>query len=821
MTPPKWIYYSQPEPACTEPAEVSKAALATIRGYSHQTQAMPDQRAPLQTSWYARRPTLAAFLGLLGLAALFYLPLLLGLRTFADGDFTHHFLPFSLFQHAALRGLTLPLWNPYTYGGHPFLADIQAAAYYPVSNALLFLTLPFDEPAARLYWLQIEAILQTALGGFFVYLLLVDLANARLAAFAGGAIFLLSGYLTAYPPLQLAVLRTAIWLPLILWFLWRAFGRGHALGWWIGGGVAYAVAFTAGHPQTFLHISYATAAWTLFLWIAAVRRGMNSWWQPLPGLALFVVAAAGLSAAQLLPSLEFTRLSVRAEVDYAYVSGGFPLRDTWQLFFPKVFTQYSPLYVGAVGLALAFFGLGALTSGRYASATAKPDRPASTRFVIAFFAILGLIALLLSYGANGFLYPLFYRLAPGWSLFRGQERTAYLVALSLSVLAGFGLAALPHMGLRLRKRLALLYGAGLTMLVYTFGLLWQATGRTAIGPWHYLLIATLTLLLGIGAALLAWLPGWDRRRAALLTGLALVNLFLANFGLNFGPFDPARAVILAPEMAALGAAVAERDEANLGLPGRVYNEFRVYEDYGMGQEIEDVWGASPLRLARYALLFDEFPLDRMWALTGVEHVLTWRSELFEPSTRLAEFPQREDTTYLHRLAEPNPRAWLVPTVRAVDDLTARDLLADHQFDLTQTALLPIEALPGAEQAPLAQAGQATIALARPAHNRLAIDVNGPGGLLVIGENWLPGWRIEHARCGDAPCASGDLAGLPLLQPLRADLTLIGVPLPPGAVRFDLVYAPASVRNGLWIALATLALLLLLGVLAAVRRRRQP
>ena len=32
------------------------------------------------------------------LAALLWLPQLLGLRSFPDGDFTHHFLPFSLFQ---------------------------------------------------------------------------------------------------------------------------------------------------------------------------------------------------------------------------------------------------------------------------------------------------------------------------------------------------------------------------------------------------------------------------------------------------------------------------------------------------------------------------------------------------------------------------------------------------------------------------------------------------------------------------------------------------------------------------------------------------
>ena len=96
-----------------------------------------------------------------------------------------------------------------------------------------------------------------------------------------------------------------------------------------------------------------------------------------------------------------------------------------------------------------------------------------------------------------------------------------------------------------------------------------------------------------------------------------------------------------------------------GLAGRAYNEFRVYDDYGMRAGIEDVWGSSPLRLSTYATLFDGFPLDRMFRLTGVGHVLTWRQELFEPSELLAEFPQAEDATYLHRLTEPNPRLWVV------------------------------------------------------------------------------------------------------------------------------------------------------------------
>ena len=123
--------------------------------------------------------------------------------------------------------------------------------------------------------------------------------------------------------------------------------------------------------------------------------------------------------------------------------------------------------------------------------------------------------------------------------------------------------------------------------------------------------------------------------------------------------------------------------------GRTYNEYRVYEDYGVSVAVEDVWGSSPLRLAAYAALFDNFPLDRMWRLLGVETVLTWRRELFVPSELLAEYPQATDTTYLHRLTDPNPRAWLVQDVQLANDADAYALLADHTFDLDKTALLPL------------------------------------------------------------------------------------------------------------------------------------
>ena len=214
---------------------------------------------------------LPAALLFLMLAALFHAPLLLGLRTFPDGDFTHHFLPFSLFQGAALRAGQLPLWNPYTYSGHPFLADTQAAVFYPLSNLLLLLTMPWTGPGARLYWLQVEAMVHIALAGWFTYLLVRTLTHSRWGGLIAGCCFAFSGYLTGYPPLQLAVLRTAIWLPLLLWLLYHAMHDAGRWRWWIGAALVYATMFFAGHPQTFLHSSYVMGAW--LIWLFFVARG--------------------------------------------------------------------------------------------------------------------------------------------------------------------------------------------------------------------------------------------------------------------------------------------------------------------------------------------------------------------------------------------------------------------------------------------------------------------------------------------------------------------------------------------------------------------
>ena len=759
-----------------------------------------------------------AALGLTLLAVLFYLPILLGLRTFPDGDFTHHFLPFSLFQRQALANLEAPLWNPYTYSGHPFWADIQAAVLYPPANALLLLTLPFDNAAVRLYLLQLEAVIHVAAAGFFVYVLGRELTRHYWGGLLAGVCFMLSGYLTGYPPLQLAVLRTAIWLPLLLWLLLRAWSEPRRMRYWAGAGAAFAFSFLGGHAQTWLFVAYAAAGWFVALAVGGFTddRAKGERWARarIPGLAAFAVTAAGLAAAQVLPSVEYARLSVRANVDYAYVSGGFALQDAWNLLLPGVLTQFSPLYIGVAGLGLALLGAlpalgGAINPGA-----------GVMRYGRVYFVVLALFGLLAGFGGNAFLYPVLYRIAPGWDLFRGQERAAFLAAFGLSMLAGYGMARMPGLAMPVRRRYALAYGALVTAGVYAFGLLWQLQGRTAVGHTAYLWIAFLTLVVAMALVVSMRLDGWSERRTWFVCGLAAANLFVANFATNLDSGDPAAKVVLAPEVEALQVALADAHSAGESVPGRVYNEFRIYEDYGMRGGIEDAWGSSPLRLSNYARLFDQFPLDRMWRLTGVGHVLTWRRELFGPSDLLAEFLQSADTTYLHQLPEPNPRAWLAANAIVAEDDEAWQLLADHGFDLDENVVLPPES--GGHSG---AAGRATgeVRLTRLGPNRLGIDItDSDGGILVISENWMPGWRVRNARCSEGnPCAVGELSpiGIEQFTPVRADLAFMAVAVPEGDLRFELAYEPDSVRTGAAITAATLIVLALAAAVSAWRRSR--
>ncbi len=405
-----------------------------------------------------------------------------------------------------------------------------------------------------------------------------------------------------------------------------------------------------------------------------------------------------------------------------------------------------------------------------------------------------MLALLASYGENGFLYPVLYRWAPGWSMFRGQERAAYLVAFSLSVLAGCGAAVFVRLTRRARliaaAGWAIAAGGGLLVFGQVVGPTLDAAARATLVRGYA--VAAIALL---GLVLLAVLPVKPRWLTPILTALVLLELFAGNVPVNLSgrpELPPAEAVAVA------GAASITSDAAD--VPPRVHNEGRLPEDYGMLVGVEDVGGSSPLRLARYDSLLHDFPRERLWQLTGVQNVLSSGASLYVPSDRLAEFTAGPEPGYLYRLAAGNPRAWVVNSLFTAGDEYALPLLGDERLDLRQTAVLPpavngVGRPAGLEDGSLAAAGASEARIERMSPTDLRIQVKTEaGGFLVVSENWMPGWEATVSN-------GSERRDVPVL---RTDLTLLGLPVPAGESTVELRYRPVSVRLGLLISALTLA-----------------
>ena len=730
-------------------------------------------------------------------------------QAFAYGDFVEQFYPLRRFAADELKAGRLPLWNPHIYAGTPALADPQWAALYP--PAWLSALLP-PWPPLPFAVLEAEAVAHVALAAGFTYLF----ARRHLGgpgAFLAALVYAFGGYLTSYPPLQLAVLETAVWLPLCLWGAEALVGGG---GWVVRAALPLALACLAGHPQTFLLIAYTTVAYTL----ARAWAGRVPWRRLLARLAVGGLAVAGLTAGQWLPTLEFARLGPRLVLPYAEAAVGFTWRDLLHIVLPGAWGAWSPLYVGAAPLLLAAVAV-ARGRGR-------------------FWVGLALVGLLLSLGAQGGLYWLAYHLAPGFSLFRHQERAALLWSFALAMLAGEGLGGmiedrrLKIEDLRLKTEdsrirmneseaeplnrqssivnrqssivnrqssifslqslifiLPLLAAAAALALVALWA--WRGQpGEGRLALWSSLAVYTAALL-----ALAAWLTRWLPRQGALvaLLGLVVLDLFSTS-GRGLLQTPPAGGYF-APNPLVWAV------QADTAGPFRVSSEGWLPPGGGNGAvlwRLEDVVGNSPLHLAGYDALLEDVPELVWWRLLNVRYVVT-RREL--PASLVAEI-ERVGEARLYRVGGSLPRAWLTPGVRVVADAAAvRAALAAPGFDPLAYAVTADPAAAGlglpTEGPPPAEA-RADVERQSPTALSVAVQASGPA-LLVLSEAYVPGWRAW---------VNGQAAPV-----LAVDGLLRGVPVPAGASTVVWRYEPWTVTVGL-----SLSVLTLLGLVGATWRGRR-
>lgn len=692
---------------------------------------------------------------------IFFWPLLSKQAHLPPGDFAGQFFAFGQFQAKELLAWRFPHWSPGSYGGFPFAADTQAAVFYPPRWCTIW-----ANQGLSYYALQLEGLLHIWLAGASLYGLVTHMTRSHFAGLVSAIAFGLGGYMTSYPLLQLALLETVAWLPLALLFVrWGVLGEP-PLRWLCAAGLTLGMAQLAGHPQSWLHVLTMTAVYALYLMIA------NHWpWRRILAHGLIVGAiAVGVSAVAWLPALRFLPHTVRSNVDYAFVSAGFPLLNYLQLVTPRAVSFWAPEYVGFATLLFAVL--------------AWRQRGAAGHEVW-FWGATAAVGAWLSLGDKGILFEALYWLAPPFRLFRQQERLVVIVVLSVAVLGGHGVAAWQHadaVSRRVWLKQSAAFGAVVLLLT---GLFLSQMGSDGWPPvWARAALLFTALILG-----LRWLG--DRRLALWLVPLLLVDLLLGVRGamdLRSG----------SPDVVWQAQAWAAGITKNVEL-GRIDSRSLLHLNLGELTGLEDVRGISPLKpswLAQYELI----EYERRGQLLNITHTLS--NAALEESTPLPELNNTllaasETPFHLYENKNALPRTRLVYAVEQVageEEAWAR--LRGDGLEVATTAILhpPLPNLPTLTM----PAEPPTVRTERLAPNRLRVGVKtAVPAVLVISEWNLPGWRV--------------LLDGERIEHFPVNVAQIGVLVPAGQHTVTLTYSLPGLVPGTIISILTLltALVLLL------------
>jgi hypothetical protein len=711
-----------------------------------------------------------------------------------EGDFSGQFVAFGAYQYERLAAGEIPLWNPYNNAGLPFIADTQAAAFYP--PRLLTIALSSLAGGWSYNALQLEMAFHVLAYTLMMFALVRRLTHdhaGHASIFGGLGAAVIAGYggfLTGYPPLQLALLEAAIWLPLALLGVLEA-TRADAFRWpWLAvSGLALGLSWLAGHPQTSWFATYLLVAYLAY---RVFRPGSAwvrpRWWYFIAGLGALGLVTAGIFAVQLLPGLEYLARTMRTGLGFDNKGGGFPFQDVAQLLLPGVVSVWSPLYVGLAGLALALIGLTQRARGGL------------------FWGIVALVALGMSFGGRTPLFHALYNLLPGLSFFRGQERAAYLVANSLAILAGLGVVALA--GERSERFMRWLWRSLISLAMIcaiAAGLIFIAWlgDRDAYGPviepvFFTAIVAGLALVV-ISQYGSTRLPLWGM----LLLGVVIFELFSVNMDNdNWEAIPAAERTVLAPPL------LVKQVQADDTGPFRVDGGFEGM--YGRGNAgslygVQELRGISPLFLAGpHAIIQRELPAETAWELFSVRYVFTAAEELPVDSEIVGRDYPHGSSYNLHLLDDPRPFAHLVYRYEVLDsDAFARALLADPAFNPRSTAILnhqPGIILNG--EIP----DQASAEVIEFAPERFSIQaITSAPAILTVAHVDYPGWQVT---------VNGEA-----VEPLRAYGALTALPIEAGEHIITFRYAPLSFVMGALLSLFTWAGVIILGAVRIVRHRR--
>lgn len=710
-------------------------------------------------------------------------------------DAIQQFYPWRKFAGEQARVDQVPLWNPYMSCGAPFLANNQAAAFYPET------WLWYVMSAERAFgW---AAFLYMVLAGGFMYWYLRTIGCRAEAAVLGALPFMLSGFAIGW--MTFPTLRSVpVWLPLML-VGHEQMVRGHRGPWWLLSGLAVGMQFLVGH----LHISFfmllVFGGYVVFR-AAWGHEGRRQWGTVGYGFGALALGAL-MGAAQLTPVLELVRLSSRQLLSWEHIKG-FGLVPASLLtglmpdifgnpvdynYWGEIFITKGRAYlenVWYVGIAPLMLAVAALALWR--------------KRIVWFWLGAVVVGGGLAWGT--WLCWGLYELVPPLRTLPGISRAVIIVDIGIAVLAGLGAEAIFRtLGESGRERIVKVVtrtGIAIIGIGVAGGLgVWFFTGQLEQGlpgiGGYTLAQVGIFLALAVASALLIGLTT-HRRELAIGLLLLVVAVDLGRCAVRFIPMVPREYLHI--ETQALAAMKGERgDFRMMSLSGPGGWITRMPPNVPMAFGLECVESSDSLTVPWYdglvnvarggdGQLWPDLPL---WDALNTKYALTPR----ELAGRWKLIDDHETHVYenvaaLPRFYSPSQVVWVKSYELARRWMSAIDYLPREELVMVGSG--------AAEQGEFA-GGR----VLEWSPNVVTVEAAAGGRWWVLADTCYPGW---HAYCEGAE-----------LQIVPANHSLRGVRAPQGGGRIRFVYYPAGYALGAF--LTALSMGILGFVLAYDRRRR--
>ena len=746
-------------------------------------------------------------------------------------DIYNYYLHAQTFASSELSRGNIPTWNPYTYGGHPFLADFQSAMLYPITWVLGTLLNPVT---ALNWWVATHVFLF----GLLTYIWGASRGMKPAAAFVAATAAMLGGtfYMHVFAG-HISNLGSMAWAPLVFIGIDGWLRSKHA-GWLIAGAAGAALQVYAGHPQYVYYTAIVAGIYSLvhLHWLGRqVRR-------TLIGLILLYPLAILLSAGQLLPgynALSETVRSTGSSYDFAsmfsfnpeniltliapWIYGG----DGQALYWGRCYLWEMQMFFGTCMLMLAahgFAGLGRANRWR--------------------MTIMLLVVAILALGAYMPVYPLLYKFVPFYGAFRGTSKFIYLFGLFAAMLAGFGAHRLLTDDKPTRKfpiacliAGALVLIAGLVIKIGGPGDIWNnafSLISSSKGDTYYNLQAVLAqmpdfkttaraltsaTLIGNGAWLLAFgalvLAAQHRRQIIWAAGAcAIINLGVFAYTAT-GGFEAAQAIVL--PNARIAKTISDKQPSMLDFirykqiekPGDPRNDFRtlnlLVSSANMSWRSENIWGYDPSVLKRYA--------EYMYYSQGLNPDDASQNSPFRQVTPMLDlfrcrfvFTATPDGVTPIERPGSQTRFLIVSnykTLKTRDEVLAE--VANPLFNPRQTVVLENTPNPIPEQATVAYA----VKLLGSTSDSWTIDVVcDHAAILVMTDAYAKGWK--------ATPLPGSVQSNYNVMP--ANYAMRAIPLAQGHHMFKLEYNQPGLATGVKLTLLATLLLAILACVPVFRRR---